>query len=403
MEITKKTKYSNSETNSGFSINSNQDNNIIIDNEEFLNNFLNGSGSKKTKSIKSEFKMDSNGIGSEIHLNPKNILTNKSIYYKTNSCNSSFNEKIKNEVDMEDESLDHSLQDGISAIKRLMKSKNADIYVYQDDIHEEGATLMIQKIRENYAYEDKDFILVLTTNGGDLDAAYRMVRFIKATYNKFTLYVVSRCKSAGTLIALGADEIVMFDHAEFGPLDVQSSKKDELLMKSVLEITTAIDKLKNVTFDMHEEYTSRLFINSHGRYSAKMANELSTNLVSSIMGPVFSKIDLMALGENERAMQIAVEYGMRITDDIEAVEHLVRNYSSHGFVIDFDEARDIFKNVRRPNMHDVLFEMEISLSKPEGEITGYSSMYRLLPIENDEYSQDKIDDIVEDFIESNQT
>jgi ClpP class serine protease len=37
------------------------------------------------------------------------------------------------------------------------------------------------------------------------------------------------CKSAGTLIALGANELAFGEHGELGPLDVQIAKRDEVL------------------------------------------------------------------------------------------------------------------------------------------------------------------------------
>lgn len=55
----------------------------------------------------------------------------------------------------------------------------------------------------------KHCILVLTTSGGDADAAYLMARYLRRFYEKVTICVFGYCKSAGTLLALGAHEIVM--------------------------------------------------------------------------------------------------------------------------------------------------------------------------------------------------
>ena len=41
-------------------------------------------------------------------------------------------------------------------------------------------------------------------------------------------YVDTVCKSAGTILALGADVIIMSQYAELGPIDVQLQKEDEV-------------------------------------------------------------------------------------------------------------------------------------------------------------------------------
>ena len=76
-------------------------------------------------------------------------------------------------------------------------------------------------------------ILVLTTFGGDPAAAYLMARFLRDVHpDGFTVFIPGRCKSAGTLLALGAREIVMGDRGELGPLDIQVSEKDEPFRRS---------------------------------------------------------------------------------------------------------------------------------------------------------------------------
>jgi ClpP class serine protease len=117
------------------------------------------------------------------------------------------------------------------SVKTIQIDFDADVYLFTGAITTDSADTLIQKgleVKEKAA----NAVLVLTTNGGDPNAAYRMVRYLKRKYKKLTLYVFGQCKSAGTLIALGADEIVMSEFGELGPLDVQLSKKDELFGRS---------------------------------------------------------------------------------------------------------------------------------------------------------------------------
>jgi len=50
----------------------------------------------------------------------------------------------------------------------------------------------------------QNVVLILVTHGGDADVAYRMARCLLKRYKKVSLYVTGYCKSAGTLVAVGA-------------------------------------------------------------------------------------------------------------------------------------------------------------------------------------------------------
>ena len=63
--------------------------------------------------------------------------------------------------------------------------------------------------------------LVLHTPGGLVLASVQIARAIRHRKGKVTVFVPHYAMSGGTLIALGADEIVMAPHAVLGPVDPQ--------------------------------------------------------------------------------------------------------------------------------------------------------------------------------------
>lgn len=72
--------------------------------------------------------------------------------------------------------------------------------------------------------EDGDDIeLMLHTPGGDIDAAEKLILMIrdKVGEGRFRVIVPHLAKSAGTLMVLGADSVVMSDTSELGPIDPQ--------------------------------------------------------------------------------------------------------------------------------------------------------------------------------------
>lgn len=241
----------------------------------------------------------------------------------------------------------------------------ANVFFYNAYITRENVDDFIDKNRE-LKKKLKNFALILSTYGGDANSAYRLARFIENTYDKFYLYVFGHCKSAGTLVALGADEIIMSDFSEFGPLDVQLSKEDEMTRTSGLSYIQPLTVLTQQAFDMFEYYFITIKNKSGLTITTKTASEIASSLVTNIIGPIAAQIDPIKIGEVYRSLEVAKEYGKRLCkgDNIENI--LVTGYPSHEFVIDFEEAKTIFKNVRRPSDKEQLLE-RLTLSFIKGQ------------------------------------
>jgi Serine dehydrogenase proteinase len=73
---------------------------------------------------------------------------------------------------------------------------------------------------------DLDFML--HTGGGDIDAAEKLISVVRTCVGsgRLRMIVPDYAKSAGTLMALGADEILMSDTSELGPIDPQITLDD---------------------------------------------------------------------------------------------------------------------------------------------------------------------------------
>lgn len=74
----------------------------------------------------------------------------------------------------------------------------------------------------------KPIDLMLHTPGGDVDAAEKVISLLQAaaTPSELRVIVPDFAKSAGTLMALGADVILMSDCSELGPIDPQILRYD---------------------------------------------------------------------------------------------------------------------------------------------------------------------------------
>jgi ClpP class serine protease len=72
--------------------------------------------------------------------------------------------------------------------------------------------------------ENHDLDLLLHTNGGSIDAAERLMGMLRSRVGiaELRIIVPDSAKSAGTLMVLGADSVVMSDMSELGPIDPQA-------------------------------------------------------------------------------------------------------------------------------------------------------------------------------------
>jgi Serine dehydrogenase proteinase len=239
------------------------------------------------------------------------------------------------------------------AAEAIALAQNADVLLINCPIRRPLDLEIIQECRRRRRREQ--LILILVTEGGDAHVAYRVARAFQEAYKKFTVFVTGYCKSAGTLVAVGAHELVIADTGELGPLDVQMSKPDELLqMQSGLTATAALATLHSQAFQAFEHFFLRTVTSSGNTISTRTATQIAAQLTCGLFSPIYGHVDPMHVGEAGRALAIAVAYGRRLQAKsgnftVETLEELTSGYPSHGFIIDREEVTRLFKNVRPPD------------------------------------------------------
>jgi len=201
----------------------------------------------------------------------------------------------------------------------------------------------------------KNILLILTTFGGDAAVAYRIARCFQGMYRDgvFTVFVPDVCKSAGTLLTIGAHQLIMDDCAQLGPLDVQVSKPDELgEWISGLTPVHSLRFLQEHAFKLFEHNFLELIARSGAQITTRTAAEIATKLTTGLFQPVYSQLDPLRLGEYHRNMMVAAEYGRRLDKgnlkSANVLKKLTHGYPSHGFVIDREEAETLFAEIRQP-------------------------------------------------------
>jgi hypothetical protein len=194
----------------------------------------------------------------------------------------------------------------------------------------------------------RDVALILDSFGGVSIAAYRMARLFQKNAKSFTVVVPRVAKSAATLLALGADEIILGDDAELGPLDVQVQDFDvEEKRVSALDMVQAIEQLEASAIDVGMRMLKALKDRTKKRVNLLLEDALQ--FAAQVTKPLFEKIDAVSYSRHSRMLKETEDYAVRLLvqrnfnrQEAEAIANdLVKLYSTHEFVIDLDECKRI--------------------------------------------------------------
>lgn len=197
--------------------------------------------------------------------------------------------------------------------------------------------------------------ILLDSIGGDIDVTYQLVNFLRDHSSKLRVVVPDYAKSAATFLCLGADEICLTKTAELGPLDAQipdPRKSGELM--SALDAFKALEYLRQYAMETLD-LTVKMVL-QRSALSVKEALEEARQFVSIVITPLYQQVRPLDLGEYRRILAIGEEYSRRVmrrysykdsaSADIETIiNRIVWSYPSHGFVIDYQETKELGLNV----------------------------------------------------------
>lgn len=234
----------------------------------------------------------------------------------------------------------------------LADELNADFLLINSDVAPGLGDNVRALVRERGAKRPNLF-LILVTQGGLADEAYRCGRLLQAEYEHITVCIAGWCKSAGTLLAIAGHTLMFGPKGELGPLDVQITKRDELFDRdSGLISNAALDQLREESFNTFEQFMLKIIAKSQNAITFRTAADVAAELTVGLMSPVYDKFDPLRLGTDGRAMQIGSAYALRLnmtSDNLrstDALNMLLNGYPSHSFVIDSAEASMLFTRVQ---------------------------------------------------------
>ena len=252
------------------------------------------------------------------------------------------------------------------------EEKKIDYLAYAGLIDRSGYIRLSRLLKEKEGARAEQAHMTILSFGGDAGAAYKIARAMQLNYPKgWSLFVPGLCKSAATLIAIGAESLIIADEGELGPLDVQLFDGNELFgMASGLAIISTVAELTRVAENVFYEFLLKLRSSGVGtKISAHAASEFACGLVA----PIANQIDPVKYGEHVRALQVTVAYGGRLNEKynnarVGSIERLTEYYHAHDFVIDREEAKGLFERVSEPGEIECGIKSELSSAEIDLEL-----------------------------------
>ncbi|MEX0625558.1 MAG: hypothetical protein WD402_03340 [Chloroflexota bacterium] len=180
--------------------------------------------------------------------------------------------------------------------------------------------------------------LFLYSRGGAIDVPWRLATALRQAADEWRVLIPFRANSAGTLLALGADQIVMGRQGELGPIDPIMN------LQRMVQLPGGGSSLVQETVNVEDVMAYVRFVQDRGKLSDQAA--LSTALTK-----LLERIDAISLGNAYRTHSHIRDVARRLllarasppTEQEMAtiVETLAERVYAHGHAIGSREAKDI--------------------------------------------------------------
>ena len=195
----------------------------------------------------------------------------------------------------------------------------------------------------------KRISLLLHTNGGHTLAAWRLVNLIRIFCDELEVLIPLKALSAGTLISIGADRVVMTKQAALGPID--PSVNNPLNPQASIggqskQVPVSVESVRGYLDAAREE----LNIKGEEALTSVLLN-LTSHIHPLVLGEIFrtqAQIRFLA----EKLLPRQVEDREKIKS---IIDFLCADSGSHDYAIDRREASDLGLNIEKPS--DELYKL----------------------------------------------
>ena len=222
--------------------------------------------------------------------------------------------------------------------------------------------------------------LILHTNGGQTLAAWRLVNLIRIFCDELEVLIPSHALSAGTLIAIGADRVVMTKQAALGPIDPSINNPlnpQTTIRGQAVQVPVSVESVRGYLNAAREE----LQIKGEQALTSVLLN-LTTHIHPLVLGEIFrSQAQIRYLANKLLPRQVSNP------DQIKSViDFLCADSGSHDYTINRREASELGLSVEKPNdaLYKLLRKINLSYTEELALLKPYSAQAVLHNVEINE-------------------
>lgn len=170
--------------------------------------------------------------------------------------------------------------------------------------------------------------LLLHTGGGDIDAAEKSMALLRNAVgaSKLRVVVPDFAKSAGTLMALASDTIVMSDSSELGPIDPQITLGDGRGNAIQHSVASYLDAF-----------------NEHAEALRRDSNDIVARTMLNKIDPATLNVFAAAKARARKLAEDHLTQGMKVSNFTEIANALMDNkrWLTHGQMIGYQSAQNL--------------------------------------------------------------
>lgn len=231
------------------------------------------------------------------------------------------------------------------SIDALEKSLGYPVITYFLADHEAMADSQVLHLYEHLRRIGKQgrIGLWISSRGGHTEVPWKIVSLFREFTDWWSILIPYRAHSSATLVALGADELVMTEMSELGPID--PTRTHPLLPRQEGTngpVSISVQDLRHVLSFLKREIPS---------------DQMTVEIAATIYTRLFEYVHPLAIGALEQSWALAEHVGRQVLathlkpdSDGEKIRQIVERlsdgYKSHRYQISRREAKEIGLNVR---------------------------------------------------------
>ncbi len=186
----------------------------------------------------------------------------------------------------------------------------------------------------------KEIDILVVSYGGDPTVAWRIITMLRERFDKVGILIPYTAYSAATLLALGADEIIMHPFSNLGPVDPQLTyiRKGEKGEQEKVQFGT--EDLRH-----YLEFV-KVDVGISDQEQLERAFELVCKDVGSIPIGVAKRSSYLALSMGEKLLNLHMNDQTKVKAIVEALN---KSFYHHGYPVGRKEAKEIGLPVIEPD------------------------------------------------------